>query len=372
MSSLIIKYCKGLKGPVILLFLIAGTWLQASAKSLIPTDTVSFTKENSLELAENAFDNGQYPEVNGYLKNYYKTFNKNEKIRADQLYARLMIELDNADSASQYIYRIIKLDPLYSPPEDRVQHDFLKQYKEFKVRPQFSVSFGLGMNRGYVSNTAIHAIYQGDKYQEKTSSRTGNQFFFLVDTYFSKQLSLQTGISFARYQYQKTYTFESEFASLYSEELNYFEVPVLINFQVFRSESGLFGNVKGGVNISFLDEAMSDIELTDLENSVENENIIFNKSTFLTGVSMEDSRRKVIPDLFAGIEFGYGKKRSSVGLGFDFLLALTRTTKENDLLVADEDLTFYHYHNDNQFKINKLRLSLFYRYVFNYRIRPKL
>lgn len=377
MNSMNIKELQIKRKSLYLMFLfILCAVFSSYGKSAISSDTTT-SAENALELAKSEFDKGHYLKVYPAVNKQIEFFNKQEKIEAYQLLARTLIELDEADSARQYIHSIIKQDPLYTPSEDIVQQDYIQYFNSFTTRPQVSVTAGLGLNKSKVINEEMNNTYQGTAYDEKTSGNTGEQYFILFDFYFSKRVSIQTGVVYSIYNYSKNYFIENSYTSSYLEKLQYFEVPILARYRIPINKDRFFVSIKAGPNISFLDRATSDIEISDATKSVIDENTIYNKNaynenSFISGVESSYNRVKELVDLLGGVEFGYKNNRSVYGLEFNYILSFSNTTKNSSFLPANQDQSFYYYHSDNQFKINKLKFSFFYRYIFNYRTRPKL
>lgn len=337
-------------------------------------DKTESSTENALSKAQVEFDKGHYLSIRPILDKQFDFFVKREKVDAFQLMGRTHIELDEADSARKSIFKILELDPLYTPPDDVVQEDFIRYYKEIDVRPLFTFSFQAGVNTVFIQEQDFSPIFQGEDYDEKATGKTGWQMALLANYFVSKKVSIESGLGYNIYNYSKSYQFAEQFSTFFEETLNYFSIPLKVKWHEQFNNSPVSFSLFTGPDFWFLNNSASSIALKDQDNVVNNENIIFNKnayqnSSYLQDIDLEKVREKVLPAWVFGVGFAWIQKRSELAIQFEYVHSFKNVNKTEGLTLPEDDLGFYYYHSDSGFKINPLKFSLSYTYRIKYHLK---
>lgn len=313
-----------------------------------------FSQDCAVKLrdAENLFNAGLVEQVPGLLEACLESgFTKAEEHSAYQIIIRSYLYEDKIDMAEATMLEFLKKNPEYKlSPTDNA--DFVYLFNKYNVKPVVQLSGNIGTNYTFISvieeNSTSGNPQSKDYGNETFSVAAGLEAKFRLGKYFE----LGAGIDYSQVTFSYKEAFLDFSEAVYPETQIRLEIPVQ-GYYYPLTVSGFSPYVKLGAAASFNISTVASLSA----NNTDANNIIPH-----TGPDEDrtDSRHFLEPIVIGGIGCKYKLPRSYIFIDISARLGTLNQYKEG--LPANSE--WFYYSTDDQFRINNLRLSLGYTFIF--------
>jgi len=263
-----------------------------------------------------------------------------DKIEAHKALILAYFEIDDLESADASAEAIMKIDPNYKADKLRDPEEMIALFEKYKPKAVFRVGIIGGINLSSVEASQTYSIVTDDNSPGLANyeSESGFQIGVNAEYRLWKELWVSTGFYFRRTSYSNSIPDVEDRTIFYSEDLNYFDVPIALTY--FFSKSKLQPYVRAGGQASFLTSAVGELSRDDISDLVDR----------------DIQREEVMFGFFGGLGLSYAYGNLSFRIGADYMLYPQDVNKEGTRYENLESI-FRYYYLDNDFTIDFLRVN---------------
>lgn len=322
------------------------------AALLLPQAVLGQNCALNLREAENQFNAGRVEEVPGLLEDCLVSgFTKAEELKAYKLIIRSFLFDDKTEMAEATMLEFLTRNPEYQlSTTDNA--DFVYLFNQFAVKPVAQVGLHGAANMSLVSvgqqNSLSGDPEKGDYRNDAATYGVGIDIRFRINSL----LEIGAGVDYSQVGFSYTESFLDFTTVHYSEKQQRLEVPVQLYYNPFHygifypyAQAGL------GLALNFNTEAVSYTENIDVNNAVPH-----------TGEPENRNQARQFADPFLTTGIGCKLKLPRSYLVFD-LSGRLGTTRQS-ITELPSNMQYYYYYTDDQFRVNTLRFSIGYIYIF--------
>lgn len=302
--------------------------------------------------AETAFDEGLVEEVPALLAACLQSgFTKAEEHSAYQLIIRSYLYEDKIAMAEATMLEFLKKNPEYelSPTDNQ---DFIYLFNKYEVKPVVQISAKLGSNFTFISVIEPHST-SGNPVDKEYGNET---FSFAAGLEakmsFGEYFELGGGIDYSQVTFAYTEQFLDFSEAVYPETQLRIEIPVQ-GYYYPKSFSGFSPYIKLGAAASFNISTIA----SQSANNTDANNIIPHTGK---DENRTESRKFIEPHIIGGIGCRYKLPRSYIFLDISAHMGTLNQYQEG----LPTNSEWFYYVTDDQFRINNLRFSLGYTFIF--------
>lgn len=313
-----------------------------------------FSQDCAVKLrdAENLFNAGLVEQVPELLAACLESgFTKAEEHSAYQIIIRSYLYEDKINMAEATMLEFLKKNPEYKiSPTDNA--DFVYLFNKYDVKPVIQLSGNIGTNYTFIS-----VIQENSTSGSPLSKDYGNETFSFAagleaKISFGKYFEFGAGIDYSQVTFSYKEPFLDFSETYYPETQIRLDIP-LRGYYYPLSFSGLSPYVSLGAAASFNVSTVASVSAnnTDVNNIIPHTGPDENRT---------ESRHFLEPLLIGGIGCKYKLPMSYIFIDISARLGTLNQYKEG--LPANSE--WFYYSTDDQFRINNLRFSLGYTYIF--------
>ncbi|TAL64694.1 MAG: hypothetical protein EPN88_10575, partial [Bacteroidetes bacterium] len=316
------------------------------------------TCAEKLKTAQSLFEKGQVDQVAGMIKECMKSgFNREESLSAYKLLIQTYLFEDKLEKADSSMLDFLKKNPEYAlSPTDH--SSFVHLFNNFKVKPVVQISLHFGTNMPFL--TFIEPVSVSSLPGKSVYSSKAINLYASIEAKF--KLSKKLEINFETGYSQMAFTNITDFMEIgktnYTETQKRLELPVSLTYDITTfGKFTPYGRFGFGPAITLGSTAATSFNPTALNDTPRTG----------TDVDRKDSRisMDLVTQLGAGIKlktrggFIFAELRSNFGI-------INQTVRGDltSLTNSSEDLRFYYFYVDDDFKLNAMNFSIGYTQIF--------
>ncbi len=325
--------------------------------SLLPL--ISYSQDTGscagkLKNAQSLFDKGQVEQVPSMLMDCMKSgFNREESLTAYKLLIQAYLFEEKLDLADSTMLAFLKKNPEYQiSPTDH--SSFVHLFNNFKVNPVVQISFHFGSNLPFLF--LIDRVSSSSVPGESVYSTDALNLFSSVEAKFrlNKKIEMNVEAGYSQIAFMNVEDFMGFGKIKYTETQKRIEIPLSITYNILSiGKFTPYGRFGIGSALTLGSTAQASFEPSDINNPFKH-----------TGTDINRADSRIFMDLF--VQVGGGIKFKTRG---GFILAEVRsdfglfnqTIRGGPLA---EELRWYYYYVDNDFRINSLNFSIGYTQIF--------
>ena len=302
--------------------------------------------------AENLFNAGLVEQVPELLAACLESgFTKAEEHSAYQIIIRSYLYEDKINMAEATMLEFLRKNPEYKlSPTDNA--DFVYLFNKYEVKPVVQLSANIGTNYTFIS-----VIEENSTSGNPLSKDYGNETFSIAagleaKISFGEHFEFGAGIDYSQVTFSYKEPFLDFSEAYYPETQIRLEIP-LRGYYYPLSFSGFSPYVSLGAAASFNVSTLASVSA----NNTDANNVIPH-----TGPDEDrtDSRHFLEPIIIGGIGCKYKLPRSYIFIDISARMGTLNQYKEG----LPTNSEWFYYSTDDQFRINNLRFSLGYTYIF--------
>ena len=225
----------------------------------------------SLEQARSNFQLGHLFTIPSILKPCLDNgFNKVQKIEAYLILTRTYLLIDDPISAEDSYLKLLGEDPEYEVDEENDPVDIVYLDKKFTTTPIFILFAKGGLNFSNASTIVNYGVDNTNLSNEEYTSKLGFNLGGGIELNINDNLSVGLELNYfnRRYEY-KNYLFNGD-TQTFLERQSLIDMPLFLKYR--RKYNKFHPYVYAGYSMAFLLNASSEVELTDLIVTGENNN----------------------------------------------------------------------------------------------------
>ena len=336
----------------------------STASQEIELNCITFVKT-----AEGLFNAGDYVSCINLLERGLNecSLSMDEKEAAITELIKAYLETDNLGMTDVYTKKLLKNNPNYELKKDLVQPDFVRLYNSYRIRPLLTAGIKAGLNFPIFNVAKTYSVYDSVDYEAPYKSRTGYQFGVSGEVEPIRNIAVCADINYAAIKYERSIDGVKGWNLNYKEKMSEFEAAGYL--KIYFTKKRLKPYIIAGAYVSRLSDAVANVSLTYKtidrltlqldEYSISQNNISQNnqRTIFNNGVLVGLGARYKISNILIGAEAYY-----SVGL---------TNLADGDRRYSNSDLLYNYYYVDNDFKVNKIMVSVTASYILKYSVKKK-
>ncbi|MCZ4409836.1 porin family protein [Cryomorphaceae bacterium 1068] len=267
-------------------------------------------------------------------------FSSEDKITAHKALILAYFEIDDLESADASAEAIIKINPNYKADKLRDPAEMIALFEKYKPVVTFRAGLTGGINSTSVEASATYSIVTDDDTPGLANyeSEVGFQIGATAEYRLWMELWVGSGLSFRRSSYSNSVPNVEGRTISYSEDLNYFDIPLSLNYYFLDSKLQPF--VTAGGQVSFLASAVGELSRDDISDLVDRD------------IQRED----VMVGFFGGAGLAYQYGNLSFRLSANYMFYPEEVNKEGTRYENLESI-FRYYYLDNDFTIDFLQVK---------------
>ena len=337
------------------------TFILVSA-SFIFFGTSAYSQENyclsKLKNAQELFDSGIIEEIPQMLDSCLKEgFNKEQTIQAYRLLIQVYLFDYNQEKAEKTMLALLSKFPEYDlQTNDPVE--FVNLYKQFQVKPTFSIGVNAGVNMSDV--TVVERFSTGNLNNIKSTYKPGDiqpEIRLNLEKYLGSRtwITLGMGYSFAGYTVEERMNFDNELL-MFSEKMQFAYAPLYFNYSFRRFNKKFTPYIYAGGQYNYLIKSEGEISRRNLNSATGYD---------LAGVSSDitDTRYKSMYSAIAGLGFRLKIASGYLRANASYTRGLSKYVKE-DSRFSDSEKLFYYNYIDDDINLNFFNFTVGYSYIF--------
>ena len=277
-------------------------------------------------------------------------YSKDDRIEANKALIKAYLEIDNLEKAEAGAAEIMRINPNYKPDKLRDSPEMIALFEKYKPTPILRVGLIGGINNSILHASNTYSVVSDDDTPglANYSAKLGFQIGVLAEYRLYKDLWLNTGFTFRKVQYENEVPNVEGRTIFYSEELNYFDVPLGARYYFLKGRLNPY--LGAGAKFSFLSSALGELSRDDVSDIVDRNS---QRNSFQMGYMAE-----------AG--FSYSLQTISVQLGFQYVNSPDDLNKEGTRYNNLPSI-FQYYYLDNDFTLDHYRINVAFIYNIKYR-----
>lgn len=282
--------------------------------------------DEAIDILRDALDNCNYKDE--------------DQIQAHKALILAYFEIDDLESADASAAAIMRINPNYKADRLRDPDEMIALFDKYKPKAMLRVGVFGGINSSFAEASATYSIVTEDDTPDLANyeSETGFQIGVNAEYRLWKELWVSTGLAFRRTSYSNSIPDVEDRTIFYREDLNYFDVPLGLNY--YFTQSNLKPYLSLGGQVSFLTSAVGELSRDDISDLVDR-NV---------------QREEIMFGFFGGAGVSYQNGNLAFRLGVNYTLYPQDVNKEGTRYENLESI-FRYYYLDNDFTLDLLQIN---------------